>query len=121
VHVDGTQAVVNAARLAGVKKIVLMSFLRARLGCGSGYHESKWAAEEIVRQSGLDYTIFKAGVIYGSGDHLLDHLARSIMTIRLFALVGWSDAPVRPVAVEDVVRIFEAALAGRLSRQTVAV
>src|SRR5712692_4317339 len=116
IHVTGTQAVVNAARRGGVKRIVLMSFLRARPDCGSGYHESKWQAEEIVRGSGLDFTILKAGVIYGRGDHLLDHLARSIMTIRLFALVGWSDAAVRPVAVEDVVRLFEAALSGgRLS------
>jgi nucleoside-diphosphate-sugar epimerase len=122
VHIEGTQAVVNAARRAGVKKIALMSFLRARPDCGSGYHESKWQAEEIVRNSGLDYTILKASVVYGRGDHLLDHLARSIMTIRLFALVGRSDAPVRPVAVEDVVRLFDASLAGgRLSRQTVAV
>jgi uncharacterized protein YbjT (DUF2867 family) len=122
VHIAGTQAVVNAARLAGVKKVALMSFLRARPDCGSGYHESKWQAEEIVRASGLDYTIFKAGVIYGRGDHLLDHLARSIATVRLFAQVGSKDEPVRPVAVEDVVRLFEASLAtGRLSRQTVAV
>src|SRR5258708_7696248 len=122
VHVEATRNVVAAAHATGVKKIVLMSFLRARAACGSPYHESKWAAEEIVRNSGLDNTIFKAGVVYGRGDHLLDHLARSIMTIRLFALVGWSDAPVRPVAAADVVRLFDAALAGgRLSRQTVAV
>jgi uncharacterized protein YbjT (DUF2867 family) len=122
IHIEGTQAVVNAARRAGVKKVVLMSFLRARPDCGSGYHESKWRAEEIVRSSGLDYTIFKAGVVYGRGDHLLDHLARSIMTVRLFAQVGWNDEAVRPVAVEDVVRLFEAALEGeRLSRKTLAV
>src|SRR5262249_41081613 len=122
VHVEGTQAVVDAARRAGVKKIALMSFLRARPGCGSAYHESKWQAEEIVRHSGLDYTILKAGVVYGRGDHLLDPLARSIMTIRLFAAVGAQDPPVRPVAAEDVVRIFDASLAsGRLSRQTIAV
>jgi uncharacterized protein YbjT (DUF2867 family) len=122
IHIAGTQAVVNAARRAGVKKLALMSFLRARPDCGSGYHESKWRAEEIVRTSGLDHSILKAGVVYGRGDHLLDHLARSIMTVRLFAQVGSNDEPVRPVAVEDVVRLFEASLAdGRLSRQTVAV
>src|SRR5690242_11506507 len=46
VHVEGTRHVVEAARLAGVGKIALLSFLRARPDCGSGYHESKWAAEE---------------------------------------------------------------------------
>jgi uncharacterized protein YbjT (DUF2867 family) len=120
IHGAGTQAVVDAARRAGVKRIVLMSFLRARPDCRSGYHESKWRAEEIVRSSGLDYTILKAGVIYGRGDHLLDHLARSIVTAPFFALVG-RDEPVRPVAVEDVVRVFEAALEGRLNRRTLTV
>ena len=60
VHVAGTRNVVEAARRAGVEKVVLMSFLRARPDCGSKYHESKWAAEEIVRASGLDYTIVNA-------------------------------------------------------------
>ena len=45
IHMEGTQAVVNAARRAGLKKIALISFLRARPDCGSGYHESKWRAE----------------------------------------------------------------------------
>lgn len=63
VHIDGTRNVVNAARKAGLRRIVILSFLRARPACGSGYHESKYAAEEIVRNSGLDYTVLKAGVI----------------------------------------------------------
>src|SRR5262249_36169736 len=75
VHIAGTRAVVDAARRARVPKIVLMSFLRARPGCGSPYHESKWAAEEIVRGSGLDFTVVKAGMTYGRGDHMLDHLS----------------------------------------------
>ncbi len=122
VHVEGTRHVVNAATRAGVKKVALLSFLRARPGCGSGYHESKWAAEEIVRASGLDYTVLKCGVIYGVGDHMLDHLSHAFYTFPVFALVGFQDKPIRPTAVEDVVRILRASLLdGRLSRQTVAV
>jgi NADH dehydrogenase len=122
VHIQGTRNVVEAARKAGVSKIVLLSFLRARPDCGSGYHESKWAAEGIVRESDLDYTIFKAGVIYGRGDHMLDHLSHALFTFPIFATVGFRDRHVRPLAVEDLVSILEAALiGGRLSRQTVAV
>ena len=122
VHVHGTRRVVEAARAAGVQRLALLSFLRARPSCGSAYHESKWAAEEIVRASVLDYTVLKAGVIYGPGDHMLDHLARALRTFPLFALVGLQPRPVRPVAVADVVRVLQAALVeGRLPRRTVAV
>ncbi len=122
VHVQGTRNVVDAARRGGVQKVLLLSFLRARPDCKSPYHESKWAAEEIVRASGLDFTIIKAGMIYGKGDHMLDHLSHTLHSVPLFATVGFKEKPIRPVAVEDVIRILQAALLdGRLSRQTVAV
>ncbi len=122
VHVEGTRNVVEAAKAMGVRKIVLMSFLRARPGCGSPYHESKWKAEEIFRNSGLDYTIIKAGVVYGRGDHMLDHLSHALHTVPLFALVGLKEKTVRPLAVEDLVHVMRAALVDRrLKRQTIAV
>jgi NADH dehydrogenase len=121
VHVKGTRAVVDAARDADVKKIVLLSFLRARPDCGSGYHESKWAAEEIVRGSGLDYAILKSGVIYGRGDHMLDHLSHALQTLPVFGLVGMGEREIAPLAVDDAVRILVAALTtDTLSRKTVA-
>jgi uncharacterized protein YbjT (DUF2867 family) len=123
VHLEYTARVVEAARRAGVRRIAMLSFLRARPDCGSGYHESKWAAEEIVRGSGLDWTILKAGVIYGRGDHMLDHLSHAFHTFPVFGLVGLRSRPVRPVAVEDVARILAAAAVGdeRLTRRTFAV
>jgi NADH dehydrogenase len=122
IHVRGTQAVVDAARATGVKKVLLLSFLRARPDCGSGYHESKWAAEEIVRGSGLDFTVLKPGVIYGRGDHMLDHLSHGLHTVPVFGLVGMRESGVAPLAVDDVVRVMKAALTtGALSRKTVAV
>ncbi len=121
VHVEGTRKVVEAAKKAGVEKIVLMSFLRARPQCGSPYHESKWEAEEIVRNSGLDYTIIKAGVVYGRGDHMLDHLSHALHTFPVFGLVGLEEKSVRPLAVEDLVHVMRAALVDRrMKKQTIA-
>ena len=121
VHVEGTRNVVEAAKQAGVKRIILMSFLRARPTCGSRYHESKWTAEEIVRNSGLDYAVIKAGVVYGRGDHMLDHLSHALHTVPFFPLVGVKEKRVRPLAVEDLVQVMRAALIDRrLKRQTIA-
>lgn len=122
VHIEGTRHIVAAAEQAGVRKIVLISFLRARPNCGSPYHESKWAAEEIVRQSGMDYTVLKCGVIYGRGDHMLNHLSHAFYTFPVFAFVGFRDKAIRPNAVEDVARIVRAGVVeGALPGKTVAV
>jgi len=122
VHVDGTRNVVEAAKRAGVRRIVLMSFLRARPDCGSPYHESKWAAEEIVRNSGLDYTIVKAGMVYGRGDHMLDHLSHAFHTLPILATVGFRQKAIRPLAVDDLVRVLYAAtVEGCLPRKTIAI
>jgi len=121
VHVEMTRNIVAAAKNAGVEKIVFVSFLRARPGCGSPYHESKWEAEEIVRNSGLDYTIIKAGIVYGRGDHMLDHLSHALHTFPVFGLVGLKEKSVRPLAIEDLIHVMRAALVDRrMKRQTIA-
>ena len=55
VHTRGTQNMIAAAQKAGVKRFIHMSALGTRPNAVSRYHKSKWAAEEAVRQSGLDY------------------------------------------------------------------
>ncbi|WP_374459143.1 NAD(P)H-binding protein [Microbacterium sp.] len=121
VHVEGTAAVVEAARRAGVRRLVMVSFLRARPDCGSGYHESKWEAEEIVRGSGLPHTILKSGMIYGPGDHMVDHVTRAVRTLPFFWTVGYRERTARPVPVEDAADVLVAALEGRIPEPTVAV
>jgi nucleoside-diphosphate-sugar epimerase len=121
VHVDGTRAVIEAARRAGVQRIVMLSFLRARPDCGSGYHESKWAAEELLRHSGIDHVILKAGMIYGRGDHMVDHVTRAVRTFPVFATVGFRERTVRPIPLDDAVDVLLAALEGRVAEPTVAV
>ncbi len=110
VHIQGTRKVVAVARAAGVRHISLVSFLRARPGTGWAYHESKWQAEQIVRSGGIPFTILKAGVIYGRGDHMLDHLKRALLTFPVFGFVGFRRGGVAPAHVNDVARILLAAM-----------
>jgi NADH dehydrogenase len=93
-----------------VNRIVLLSFLHARPNCGSPYHESKWEAEEQVRSSGIPYTILKAGMIYGRGDHMLDHMSHSFHSFPFFPTVGFREKPIAPLPVEELVAVLKRSL-----------
>ena len=121
-HVEGTRSAVRAAQGAGVKKFVLVSYLNVRPNVKSEYHTTKWEGEEIVRASKLNYTILKAGLVYGPGDHLLNNLSNLFRKMPVFAAVGLREKNVRLVAVEDLVDVIRASLEeNRFARQTVAV
>lgn len=122
VHVESTIKIIHAARKASVKKIILVTYLKARPRCFSSYLESKWEAEEIVRNCELDYTILKPPMIFGPGDHMISHISKSISTVPIFAPVGLLQKKIRPVAVQDMCKLMLTALTtDRLSRQTFAV
>lgn len=121
-HVEGTRSAVEAAERARVKKFVLVSYLNVRPNVKSEYHTTKWQGEEIVRASKLNFTILKAGLVYGQGDHLLNNLSNLFRKMPVFAAVGLREKTVRLVAVEDLVEVIRAALdENRFARQTVAV
>lgn len=120
VHVRGTERVVRAASTAGVSKVILTSYLRARPTSGSAYHESKWAAEETLRQSNVSYTILKPGIVYGPGDQMLQSIVRTLMTVPMFPRIGFKSRFLRPLAVADLIDVLEATIVdNRLSNQTV--
>jgi len=121
-HVDGTRSAVIASENARVKKFVLVSYLNVRPNVKSEYHTTKWQGEEIVRASKLNFTILKAGLVYGPGDHLLNNLSNLFRKMPVFAAVGLKEKTVRLVAVEDLVEVIRLCLVeDRFSRQTVAV
>jgi uncharacterized protein YbjT (DUF2867 family) len=111
VHTRGTEHMVGAAQRAGVKRFVHMSALGTRPGAPSRYHQSKWAAEERVRQSGLDYTIFRPSLIFGPRDHFVNLFARLIRLSPVVPVMGSGQARFQPVAVETVATAFVRALA----------
>ena len=121
-HVEGTRSAVTASERARVKKFVLVSYLSVRPNVKSEYHTTKWQGEEIVRSSKLNFTILKAGLVYGQGDHLLNNLSNLFRKLPVFAAVGLREKTVRLVAVEDLVEVIRASLdENRFARQTVAV
>ena len=74
-HRHATAETLAAAHRARVPRFVLISALGTRPTASSRYHRTKWAAEELVRQSGLAYTILRPSLVYGRGDQFTNFLA----------------------------------------------
>ncbi len=109
-HTEATANMLQVARDAGVKRFVHMSALGTRAQARSRYHRTKWEAEEQVRASELDWTIFRPSVIYGPGDEFISVLARLVRRLPAVPVLGDGRYRLQPVAVEHVAEGFARAL-----------
>jgi uncharacterized protein YbjT (DUF2867 family) len=110
VHTQGTKNIINAVQQAGVKRFVHMSALGTRANAVARYHRSKWAAEEIVRNSGLDFTIFRPSIIYGPHDGFVNLFANMSRFSPMLPIMGSGRSQLQPVPVADVATCFVRAL-----------
>jgi len=111
VHVGGTRHMLAAARAEGVARFVHMSALGTRPGAMSLYHQTKWAAEQEVRNSGLQWTIFRPSLIYGPADQFVNLFARISRFSPVVPLLGNRAARFQPVSVPVVAKAFGMAMA----------
>lgn len=101
-HYEGTANLVRAAREQGVRRFIQMSALGARPDGKTQYQQTKFRAEEFVRNSGLDYTIFRPSIIFGPEDKFVNLFANMLKTQQFVPVVGNGRYQMQPVAVENV-------------------
>lgn len=113
VHVELAQAVVNACRGAGVKRLLHMSALGAAPGAPSEYLRSKGIGERAaLAAEDLAVTVFRPSVIFGPEDSFLNLFAALTRFFPVIAL-ACPEARFQPVYVGDVAAAFVAALEDR--------
>ncbi len=110
VHVGGTRNVIRACQEAGVPRLLHMSALGARAGARSRYHRTKWRAEELVRASGLAYTIFRPSVMFGAGNGFLRQIRDLVRRGPVVPIIGDGLSLLQPVWARDAAKCFLAAL-----------
>ena len=110
VHTRATQNIVGASLATGVRRFLHMSALGTRANALSRYHQTKWASEQAMTHSVLDWTIFRPSVIYGPEDAFVNLFARLAKFSPILPVMGEGRAVLQPVAVEDVARCFVGAL-----------
>jgi uncharacterized protein YbjT (DUF2867 family) len=113
VHVRLMERLLVAAKREGVSRLIQVSALGVTDGdpatLPSRYLRSKAAAEKMLRESGLNWVIFRPSVMFGAGDNFLSLFARLQRVVPVLA-VPKADAKFQPVYVSDVANAIVSAV-----------
>ncbi len=115
----GAVAVTEAAKQAGITRFLLMSANGVR-DSGTAYQSTKYRAEQALRASGLEFTIFRPSVIFGDPRGRMEFATQLYRDMVAPPLPGVGfhtgfvtsrgEVLMSPVAVEDVASAFVASL-----------
>ena len=114
VHRGGTENLVRAAEAGGVGRFVQLSALGADPDGDTAYIRSKGQAEEAVRGSDLEWTIFRPSVVFGEGGEFVGFTKRLkkmfAPVVPMYPLPGGGKTRFQPIHVEDLVPMLVAAV-----------
>jgi NADH dehydrogenase len=105
--VDNSRELIQAAREAGVRRIVHLSIANPSLDSHLPYYSGKALVEKAIMDSGLCYTILRPTVIFGIEDILINNIAWFARHSPLFAIPGSGRYQLQPIFVDDLAELAE--------------
>jgi len=103
VHVEGAHAIAEAARTAGVQRMVHISGIGADgRGSKNPYIRSKVDAEDAIIAAFESATILRPSVVFGPDDVMFNRMAKIAALAPFVPVVGNGRAKVQPVFAGDV-------------------
>jgi uncharacterized protein YbjT (DUF2867 family) len=103
VHTNAPIALFDAAKQAGVRKVVQISALGADDAAESRYHLSKRAADRHLTPLGVPYVVLRPSFVYGPGDHSMTFF-QSLAALPVTPVPGDGQYRVHPLHIFDLVR-----------------
>jgi NADH dehydrogenase len=104
VDLRGTSSVITAARAARIGRLVVMSHLGAAPSSAFLLLRAKGQVEDLVRASGLAYTIFRSGIVFGPQDVFVNGVAQMLrLNPALFFQPGQGEGLLHPIYIDDLV------------------
>jgi uncharacterized protein YbjT (DUF2867 family) len=100
--IERSRLLFEAARQAGVRRIVHISVINASHDAPTAYFRAKAVVEDALRDSGIGHAIVRPTVTFGPGDILINNLAWTLRRMPAFGIPGDGRYPIQPVHVEDV-------------------
>ncbi len=107
VELAGTRNLIAAARAARVGRIITLSQMGAAPSSAYGIIRVKGMVEEVIRSSGLAFTIIRSGIVYGEDDAFVNHIAMMLQVNPIFFLMpGRGEIVLQPLHIDDLVEIL---------------
>ena len=104
VELEGARKLAAAARAARVGRIIALSHLGAAPAAAYSLHRVKGQVEDIVRGSGVAYTIIRSGLVFGPEDCFINHIAAMLrLNPAVFLMPGRGEVALHPIYIDDLV------------------
>jgi uncharacterized protein YbjT (DUF2867 family) len=108
--IRNTAALIEAAREAGVRRVVHISITNPSPDSQLPYYSGKAENEATVERSGLAYSILGPTVLFGLEDILIDNIAYLMHRFPVFMIPGDGGYRLQPVYVDDLAELAENAV-----------
>jgi NADH dehydrogenase len=105
-NVHGTANMIEAAKEAGVKRMIEISGLGTKADKPGSYMQGRYLSEQMLKESGLDWTIIQPSVLFGKDAPFIKGLSNLIRTAPVVPLIGGGKVKFQPIYVEDVVTVI---------------
>ena len=103
--VKNTVTLFNAAREAGVERIVHISITNPSIDSHLEYFSGKAKLEQALKESGLPYSILRPAVLFGKEDILINNIAWALRRLPVFGVFGSGRYRVQPIYVDDLAEL----------------
>ncbi len=105
VAVENTLKLFEAAREAGVKRVVHVSITNPSEDSPLEYFSGKGRLERALRESGISYAILRPTVLFGKEDVLVNNIAWMLRRLPVFGVFGDGEYRLQPIYVDDLAEL----------------
>jgi len=100
----------EAARTAGVRRIIYLGGLSGGAAGLSEHLRSRRETGEVLREAGVPVVEFQAAIILGSGSLSFEMIRALVERLPVMICPRWVGVETQPIAIEDVIAYLVAAL-----------
>jgi NADH dehydrogenase len=103
--VHNTLVLFDAARKAGVERVVHVSITEPSVTSKLPYFSGKARLEQALEATGIPHSILRPAVLFGGEDILINNIAWTLRRFPIFGVFGKGAYGIRPIHVADLANL----------------